>query len=176
MLIKIATQWSFFFLQTSWLMLSCIHWDRELHGDQNHNIIYRKTCTKAQILATFRLGKLKLNYKMSIWNRTQKSKKKKVDSSIASRHFFQIRCCYVVIYDSFPPTIISVFGSLQFLSLRDKRFPRVNYHSAVKFGTKAVFFGVIIRHSYSGAITTILINKSLEPEHKTPNNHVLFSI
>lgn len=58
---------------------------------------------------------------------------------------FKIGCCSLS-YDSVPPTINSVFGSLQFLSLRDKRFSRVSYYSAVKFGTKALFFRVIIRH------------------------------
>ena len=137
-------------------MPSCIHRDRELHRDQNHNINYRKTCITTQILATFLLGKLNLNYKMNIVKQDSKfSKKKDVDSSIAGRQMFKIGCC-TLSYNSVPPTIISVFGSLQFLSLRGKRFSRVSYYLAVKFGTKAVFFRIIIRHSYSGAITTIL--------------------
>lgn len=78
-LVKIATQWSllFFFLHSSWLMPSCIHRDRELHRDQNHNINYRKTCITAQILATFLLGKLNLNYKMNIVKQDSKFAKKK---------------------------------------------------------------------------------------------------
>ena len=78
-LLKIATQWSFFFffLHCSWLMPSCIHRDRELHRDQNHNINYRKTCITTQILATFLLGKLNLNYKMNIVKQDSKFAKKK---------------------------------------------------------------------------------------------------
>lgn len=157
-------------------MPSCIHRDRELHRDQNHNINYRKTCITAQILATFLLGKLNLNYKMNIVKQDSKfAKKKDVDSCIAGRQMFKIGCC-MLSYNSVPPTIISVFGSLQFLSLRDKRFPRVSYYSAVKFGTKPVFFRVIIsKQLFRGYYDNFQI-KSLEPEHKTSTKHVLFSV
>ena len=76
-LLKIATQWSFFFffLHCSWLMPSCIHRDRELHRDQNHNINYRKTCITTQILATFLFGKLNLN--MNIVKQDSKFAKKR---------------------------------------------------------------------------------------------------
>lgn len=66
------------------------HWDREIHRHQNHNIDYRKTSITAQILATFLLGKMNLNFKMKSVKQDSKLKKKLWLQ--CCRYMFKIRC------------------------------------------------------------------------------------